>query len=224
MQSDCEPVLADFWAPTGSVKGLKCPTSGFYCPGRLFDLVSIPAGSLPILIDVGSVVENWFENVTTHTRAVMGMTASFASNQDLMNVDIQSVKLLLARAYDLQPETLLVTAMPGSALLGMAMLQVTIAVGTTENSLAHHELMALLESVNIENELSEALGFDVTLRDYWKTAHVSNSGLTTVKRKRQRDCAKGCWCSAGVEIPWYTSLSPRHIHTPDLLACLSPSA
>ena len=49
----CTPVVAGFYAPTGSRGAEACPTSGFICPGRAADQVNDPPGSKPILVDSG---------------------------------------------------------------------------------------------------------------------------------------------------------------------------
>lgn len=87
--SQCSPVSAGEWAPTGSSKPLLCPESGFSCPGAAEDKDNTPPGSLPVLLKTGTVAVG-----------TISFDLTLAGVESLNTSQLSKLRVRLRAAYD----------------------------------------------------------------------------------------------------------------------------
>lgn len=206
-EEDCIPVGAGFWAPTGSASPLKCPISGFFCPGRAHDHTTfktsgLDPGSIPIPVSMGSmrlsvpIVETVdgarFElrlegeptafNVTNLTLAIARLAGlSSASYGELDNV--LSVVMLQSHAASHLRQRQLVS-------ISFTTFEVTIL---TESPSMKSALRPRLDSIS-EAVLSATLGVSAS-----RSAVRFGAVNMTFHVQEQASCPVGFWCTAGTK-------------------------
>ena len=90
--SACNGVEPNYWAPMGSSVPLKCPSSGFMCPGAAHDIEH--KGSLPIEVAQGKRIE--LQNVTRYRCNLTLQLAISSEDFDMQQTELEEK---LSRLY-----------------------------------------------------------------------------------------------------------------------------
>ena len=83
--SACKEVEPNYWAPMGSSLPLKCPSSGFMCPGAAHDTEH--KGSLPIEVAQGRRIE--IQNVTRYRCSLTLQLAISSEDFDMQQTELE---------------------------------------------------------------------------------------------------------------------------------------
>jgi hypothetical protein len=189
-EEQCVDVVFGEWAPTGAAKPKLCFT-GFYCPGRADDDVNTPPGSLPIQVSQGG---------STTKQDAVRKELSLDMGIDDFNARQDEIKASLAAQYGVPIELISLEAAGGSV-------QITMTIATSDSSHAAI-LHAALSDVD-DTALASALGVPVT-----------SSAPTTVTLIQQKDCPKGFWCTAGLEVECDFGFYNPSLNANNQTACL----
>ena len=172
----CQMAPAGYYAPAGSHQPVPCPASGFYCPGTDLDYYSVPPGSKPIELDVGTMF-------VTEPRVVHKLIYH-ALNAELYNA---SSLPALAALYDV-PESS-ITLIPQGTRMNV---QIAASDGLTLSNITAR--MESVTTAEIDAAIEAATG-ETMLIDQSSTPITQQDVIEVV------DCPPGSWCSAGNEIP-----------------------
>ena len=140
-------MVTGFWAPTGTSIPKHCPTSGFYCPGRLADTLTL--GAEPLVFDLGTTSE--IANMMVNTTVVEETIEQVVTMEgDLETFNTTAYRYELAQLYGIPVKYIKLDAAPGSIVLNIIF---SVPTGSSSDSssspaLSMAAVLALVSTVN----------------------------------------------------------------------------
>ena len=196
------------WAPTGSAHPIKCPTSGFICPGAFdeeaHEAAGIhPAGALPIPLSTGAI-----ETTVEVRRKLLTVTTELTLEQDV-DTPLEETALAssLAQILGVSLDLVVVEQVNAGSLV--------VRVSVVASDEAERGLLAARVQALSSAELSLALGMGSNL----SSAVWFGERIVILNETRSTHCPAGSWCTAGEVISCAPSTYNDRVSQDKATAC-----
>ena len=200
--TQCLPVQPGFWAPTGSALPIRCPDSGFSCPGALAITVHReagidPPGSQPIPLKLGTISREVEE-----TFAIPILTAELSLEQNWSAVNAAQVRARLAHVLGIEVDYIDLAVRVSRRRLQERRGSIIVAVRVTPSPADEAAQAALLAIGDRLRSMDEAsLSNELGIHARWTAEVLITTQNLTRTSAIQIVCPMGHWYAAAPPQP-----------------------